>query len=316
MKRSFSLSTIGRGSAQKWFWDEVVEMIGACGYDGIEIPFTVWTFNAGRSGAPLCAVAIRTKFGSVKNYVDFLHASRVVDGISSIYISVDNVLETMFEYNVPQDKIFERTVEHGKETAEVLAEAGSKALIISPSPKIATMRSTYSDMSEEDRVSWFMDNIAVAINDVAAFAKSMGVDTYIRNDFWGYARGNNVIGLMDRLDSGIGFSPDLAQLEIAGVSAEELIDKYAGRVGYFKACDTFYKDELGYFEKHNPEYPAEGNNQRVYCDLGNGNVNVPSAYKAFAKAGGDWVVLDSRDSFNYVKALVKMQVYANKHFED
>jgi sugar phosphate isomerase/epimerase len=252
----------------------------------------------------------------VKNYVDFLHASRVVDGISSIYISVDNVLETMFGYNVPQDKIFERTVEHGKETAEVLAEAGSKALIISPSPKIATMRSTYSDMSEEDRVSWFMDNIAVAINDVAAFAKSMGVDTYIRNDFWGYARGNNVIGLMDRLDSGIGFSPDLAQLEIAGVSAEELIDKYAGRVGYFKACDTFYKDELGYFEKHNPEYPAEGNNQRVYCDLGNGNVNVPSAYKAFAKAGGDWVVLDSRDSFNYVKALVKMQVYANKHFED
>ena len=86
MKRSFCFDTVS-GTGQKWFWDEVAEMTGACGYDSVEIPFSAWTFNAGRSGAPLCAVAIRTKFGNVKNYEDFLENSKIPGGISSIYIN-------------------------------------------------------------------------------------------------------------------------------------------------------------------------------------------------------------------------------------
>lgn len=313
MKRSFSLETIGGGmKAQKWFWDEVAEMAGACGYDAIEIPFTAWTFNAGRSGAPLCAVAIRTKFGSVQNYVDFLKSCKL-GGISSIAITADNVLNTMFEDNVDPSHIFEKIVDLGKETTDVLAEAGSKGLIISPSPKIATMRGVFGQMSEEDRVAWYYENAAKAVNEVADYAAKAGISCYIRNEFWGYMRGENVVKFMDMLDGKIGFSPDLCQLYIAHADAVSLIEKFSGRVGFMNVNDTFYTDEFNYFDKPMPEAPAEGNNQRVYCDLGNGAVDVVSAYKAYEKAGGEWAVFNSKESFNHVKAMVKMQVYANKH---
>ncbi len=315
MKRSFCFDTVS-GTGQKWFWDEVAEMTGACGYDSVEIPFSAWTFNAGRSGAPLCAVAIRTKFGNVKNYEDFLENSKIPGGISSIYINADNVLSTMFEYNTEPQHIFEKIVELGKETVDVLAEAGGKAVIIDPSPKIATMRRVYGKMTEEERVAWYFDGAAKAVNEIADYAEGFGVKTYVRNCFFGYMRGSEVEKFMALVNDKVGFSPDLNQLYIAGADAAALIEKFAGRVDYMKCNDSFYKDELHYFDTNTPEAPAEGNHQRVYCDLGNGDVDVPGAYKAFKKAGGETLCLSSKASFNFIKAMIKMQVYANKYLND
>ena len=151
------------------------------------------------------------------------------------------------------------------------------------------------------------------MNEVADYAAKAGISCYIRNEFWGYMRGENVVKFMDMLDGKIGFSPDLCQLYIAHADAVSLIEKFSGRVGFMNVNDTFYTDEFNYFDKPMPEAPAEGNNQRVYCDLGNGAVDVVSAYKAYEKAGGEWAVFNSKESFNHVKAMVKMQVYANKH---
>ena len=59
MKYSFSLGTTSCATnLALWYWNELSEMIGVCGYDGIEIPFQAWSFNGGRGAAPVCAAAI------------------------------------------------------------------------------------------------------------------------------------------------------------------------------------------------------------------------------------------------------------------
>ena len=310
MKRAFCFDTVS-GTGQKWFWDEVAEMTGACGYDSVEIPWSAWTFNAGRSGAPLCKVAVETKFGSVANYAAFLKECLIKEAISSIYINADNVVSTMFEYNTEPEHFFEKLVELGNDTIDGLVEAGGKALIVDPSPKIATANRLFN--KGED---WFVENCAKAINTIAEYGADKGIKVYVRNCFYGLLRGNNIEKFMALVDAKVGFSPDLNQLYIAGADAAELIAKFAGRVDYMKCNDTFYKDEFEYYKTNTPEAPAKGMHQRVYCDLGNGDVDLASAYKAFKAAGGNTLCLSSKASFNYVKAMIKMQVVANKFLSD
>lgn len=312
MKYSFSLGTTGQSSAAAlWYWNGINEMLGVCCYDGLEIPFQAWSFNGGRGAAPVCAEAIRTKYGDGGKYNDYLKKVGIKDGLSGLHITAQNIIGTMMEYNIPAPALFGRIMDLAKETIDVLAEAGSKNLIFSPSPMISTLNAVwgtdYASYTEK------MAETIIAINEIA---KEKGIQVSLRNEFYGIYRGTGIDALMDKLPADVCYSPDTAHLFIAGADAVEMVKKYEGRLACVKFSDTFYQDTTNSYCTARAESPQEGTNQRVYCTLGNGKVDFDGIFKALVAGGYDgWITLETRKAFNVEKTMMIMQVYRKKHFD-
>lgn len=313
MKYSFSLGTTSCASyLALWYWNEMCEMIGVCGYDGLEIPFQAWSFNGGRGAAPICAESIRSKYGSAQNYQKFLQECGIKDGLSGLHITAQNILMTIMDENVPREQFFDRTLMLAEETIGVLAEAGSKNLIISPSPMFGMTMGVFhgSDILES-----FEDRMAETITKIDEMAAKEDIKVSVRNEFFGLFRGELVDSLMKKVPESVLYSPDLAQLHIAGVDPVSMIQKYAGRLGSVKMNDTEFVDKNGCFATPLPEAPQEGNQQRVYCTFGNGDVDKVGAYHALKNAGyDDWIVMESKEAFQIEKTMMKMQAYKKKFF--
>ena len=314
MKYSFSLGTTSCGpQLALWYWNEISEMVGVCGYDGMEIPFEAWSFNGGRGAAPICAEAIRTKFGSVANYQAFLQECGIAEGLSGLHITAQNILMTMLSDNVPREKYFERTLALAEETIGVLREAGSKDLVYSPSPMFGLFHGIFQGT---DIIDGYEEKIADTIITIAEMAAADGIKLSLRNEFYGLFRGERIDSLMEKLPASVCYSPDLAQLYIAGADPVGMVRKYAGRLGSVKMDDTEFVDTVGCFATALPEAPQEGEKQRVYCTFGNGNVDKVGAYQALQEAGYDeWIVMESKEAFNVEKTMMKMQAFRKKYFK-
>jgi len=314
MKYSFSLGTTGCESyLALWYWNEMAEMIGVCGYEGLEIPFQAWSFNGARGGAPVCAAAIRAKYGSAANYQKFLQDCGIAEGLSGLHISGQNILLSMLEGNVPREQFFDSMTALAEETIGVLSEAGSRNLIISPSPMFGMTMGVFHGSEILDS---FEDRTAETIAKIAEKAAESGITVSVRNEFYGLFRGEQVDSLMDKLPETVLYSPDLAQLHIAGVDPVSMIRKYSGRLACVKMDDTEFVDRTGCFATPLPEAPQEeGAPQRVYCTFGNGDVDKDGAYQALKDAGYDgWMVMETKEAFRIEKAMMKMQAYIRKHF--
>lgn len=313
MKYSFSLGTTSCASyLALWYWNEMYEMIGVCGYDGIEIPFQAWTFNGGRGAAPICAEAIRSKYGSAGNYQRFLQDCGIKDGLSGLHITAQNILMTMLDEHVPREQFFDRTIALAEETIGVLAEAGSKNLIFSPSPMFGMTQGVFHG---SDILDSYEDRMAETIVKISETAAKKDIKVSVRNEFYGLFRGELVDSLMEKLPEAVLYSPDLAQLYIAGVDPISMIRKYAGRLGCIKMDDTEFVDKNACFASPLPEYPQEGMQQRVYCTFGNGNVDKVGAYETLAAGGYDgWITMESKEAFKIEKTMMKMQAYRRKLF--
>lgn len=313
MKYSFSLGTTSCASyLALWYWNEICEMTGVCGYDGIEIPFQAWSFNGGRGAAPICAEAIRSKYGSAENYQRFLQECGIRNGLSGLHISAQNILMTMLEENVSREKFFERTIALAEETIEVLAETGSKNLIFSPSPAFGMTQGVFHG---SEILASYEDKMADTIIKIAEMAQKEGIRVSVRNEFYGLFRGELINSLMEKLPESVSYSPDLAQLHIAGVDPISMIQRYAGRISCIKMDDTEFVDTDGCFATPLPEAPQEGIHQRVYCTFGNGDVDKVGAYRALVDAGFDeWIVMESKEAFEVEKTMMKMQAFKRKFF--
>ena len=157
--------------------------------------------------------------------------------------------------------------------------------------------------------------MAETITKIDEIAAKEGISVSVRNEFYGLFRGELVNSLMDKLPKSVLYSPDLAQLYIAGADPNAMIKKYAGRLGSVKMDDTEFVDTNGCFAVPLPEMPQEGMHQRVYCTFGNGNVDKVGAYKALLEAGyDDWIVMESKEAFEIEKTMMKMQAFKRKHF--
>ncbi len=313
MKYSFSLGTTSCASyLALWYWNELCEMVGVCGYDGIEIPFQAWSFNGGRGAAPVCAEAIRSKYGSAANYQKFLQECGIRDGLSGLHITAQNILMTMLDENVPREQFFDRILNLAEETIRVLAEAGSKNLIFSPSPMFGMTQGIFHGSNILDS---YEDRMAETIMKMEEMAAKEAISVSVRNEFYGLFRGELVDTLMDKLPKTVLYSPDLAQLHIAGCDPVSMIQKYAGRLGNVKMNDSEFVDTEGYFATPLPEAPQEGTHQRVYCTFGNGDVDKVGAYQALVNAGyDDWIVMESKEAFEIEKTMMKMQAFKRKFF--
>jgi len=317
MKFGCSLETVaangsGPNFMNRWgkpFWDEIYRMLSASGFKSMEIPYKPYSFNLGRSGAPMTAVALKTKYGSIKGFIEFLQGIGM-DGVVSLYVNANDVILDLLDVGKDPSLFFPAFEDFIKEALDVISEMGGEALVISPTPEIGMIEKYIANDAEDWQESHSQKTIEL-LSKMAGLASERNIKLAVRNDFWSLFRGTRIDKLMENADPRIQYSLDLAHVTISKVDPVKLVQKYRGRLGFIRFNDTAFDDREGNFKKIGAEVPQTGQ-QRVFNDLGEGKVNVPAVYKALKESGYDgWILCESKNSLNVYRAFLKMRWFVD-----
>ena len=79
--------------AAKWYWDELTDMFSAAGFSSVMIPMVPNTENVSRNGAPICTASIRTRFGSLAGYLEYLNDKDIENDWEDYIINQTKIIE-------------------------------------------------------------------------------------------------------------------------------------------------------------------------------------------------------------------------------
>ena len=135
----------------KGFWTDFFKFIAAAGFRGVELPFNPFfsdpmAFETGRCGIPLSAEAIRAKYGSPEEFLDFLRYAGLEE-VTSTHASANDALLELNAAARPAEDYYELL---GGMLADAVTHARSlhcDTVVVSPTPE---SRASLSDMTPLD----------------------------------------------------------------------------------------------------------------------------------------------------------------------
>lgn len=296
--------------AAKWYWDELTDMFAAAGFSSLMIPMVPNTENVSRNGAPICTASIRTRFGSPEGYLHYLN-DKGIENVEAIGISAQSQYNSLFETGLPMEKFFDAFYDHAKDTADALVQMHGSVLLVSPTPGIGFLNQAFDN--DEKKKEKFQADAAKCMNRIGEYCKKNGINMAIRNEYWTLIRGTGIDEFMKNLDPDlVSYAMDPAHLSIAGADYMKYFEKYAAQAKTVCFTDTKFVDELDVYKTISPEFPQEGRLQRVYYDLGYGNIDFPEIYKVLKSVDFDGpVLLDSKYSLDIPKGVLRMRTFWN-----
>ena len=299
--------------AAKWYWDELVDMFAAAGFQSIMIPMVPNTENVSRNGAPICTASIKTRFGSEKSYLDFLN-DKGIENIEVIGISAQSQYNSLFETGLPMEKFFDGFYDYAMDNIEALKEFHGSTLLVSPTPGLGFLEKEFG--GDQIKIQTFFENAAECMNKIGERCKENQIHMAIRNEFWTLMRGSKIHDFMNLVDPKlVSYAPDPAHLYIAGEDYKKVIAEYAAQAQAFCFTDTKFTDENQAYRSISPEFPQDGRMQRVYYDLGYGAIDFKTIYQRLKEAAFDGpVVLESKYSLDIPKGILRMRTFWN-HLE-
>lgn len=319
MKTAISFNTVNRNTsgpgafmrAAKWYWDEITDMAAAAGFDSIALPMVPNTFNDARSGAPICTGALNSQYGTTEQYGKSLK-ERGITSVSSMMISGQSLLDSMFENEVPMKEFFEKFYDYAKDVCKALKILGGDYLIVSPTPAFGPLSQIIG--GDKKSLEKFLKDAAACVNKIGCMTAEAGIRTCVKNDFWTLTHGEHIREFMELTDKEcVYYAPDTAQLQIAGADCCSLIDAYADRIPCVIFTDTKYADTTDNYKSNSPEYPQSGPMQRCYHDLGYGNVDFSSIYACLKQHHFDGtIILESRYSLDVPRAILRTRTFWNR----
>ena len=297
--------------AAKWYWDDLTDMFSAAGFQSVMIPLVPNTENVSRNGAPICTAAITTRFGSPKGYLDYLN-EKGIENVEAVVVSAQSMYNSLFETGLPIGRFYEGFYDYAMDAAKALAEMKGSTLVISPTPGIGFLEQEFS--GDEEKIRKFEKEAADCVNRIGAACREMNLNAVVRNEFWTTMRGDGIDAFLQMLDpSCVSYSPDPAHLYIAGADYKEYFRRYAGQMKAVCFTDTKFRDAQGAYRTISPEYPQEGEQQRVYWDLGYGDIDFDALYEILKESGFDGpVLLDSKYSWDIPKGILRMRTFWNR----
>lgn len=318
MKIACSLETVELKSSgpsklrllSKGYWLEFFQWVAAAGFPAVELPYNPFSndplaFEIGRCGVPISLAAVNVKYGSPKGLRKMLADFGLAD-VSGVHIQAGDALAEILATDGDTARYFGLLESMGREAVGFLAELGETDLVVSPTPATGLVERLFGG-GREGWETGFLDLTAAVVNKLAREAKTKGVRVSIRNEFWSLVRGGAIDAFLGKLDKDVLYSPDLSHLAIAGADPVAVLKKHKGRLASVRFNDTKFQDVVGNWKTSHPEIPIEGA-QRVFCDLGDGTVDLRGAYKALVDAKYDgWVVFDSRMTLDVPRALLRMR---------
>lgn len=296
--------------AAKWYWDDLTDMFPAAGFSSIMIPMVPNTENVSRNGAPICTASIKTRFGTPEKYLQYLN-DKGVENVEAITISAQSQFNSLFETGLPIGKFFDAFYDHAEDTVEALQQFKGSTLLVSPTPGIGFLNQTFQ--GDEVRIQKFFDDAAQCMNRIGEHCKKNNINLAIRNEYWTLIRGAEINKFMEKVDTNfVSYAPDPAHLHIAGVAPVTYFKKYVKQAKAVCFTDTKFVDELGVYKTISPEFPQDGRLQRVYYDLGYGEMDFESIYGILKEAEFDGsVILDSKYSLDIPKAILRLRTFWN-----
>ena len=294
--------------AAKWYWDELSDMFPAAGFKSIMIPMVPNTENVSRNGAPICTASIKTRFGSPEGYLNYLN-DKGIENVEAITISAQSQFNSLFETGLPMEKFFDAFYDHAQDTVEALQQFKGSTLLVSPTPGIGFLNQEFN--GDEAKIQKFFSDAASCMNRIGENCKANNINLGIRNEYWTLMRGSGIDEFMNQVDpSLVTYAPDPAHLSIAGADPVEYFQKYAKQAKAVCFTDTKFEDELEVYKTISPEYPQDGRLQRVYYDLGFGNMDFNKIYEILKTTDFDGpVILDSKYSLDIAKGILRMRTF-------
>ncbi|MCR5678152.1 MAG: sugar phosphate isomerase/epimerase [Agathobacter sp.] len=297
--------------AAKWYWDDLTDMVAAAGFRSIMIPMVPNTENVSRNGAPICTASIRTHFGSLSGYLHYLN-DKGIDNVEVITISAQAQYNSLFETGKPIEEFYNEFYLHAKDVMEALIELKGSTLLVSPTPGIGFLNQIFQ--GNQEKLDGFCEEAAACMNRIGQKAKEMGINFAIKNEYWTMMRGANIDAFMEKVDRElVSYTPDPAHLFIAGTDPIAYFNRYASqmKVAYF--TDTKFVDKTDAYRSISPEFPQDGDMQRVYYDLGNGQMDFATMYAKLKEVGFDGpVVLDCKYATDIPKAVLRTRTFWTK----
>ncbi len=296
--------------AAKWYWDEITDMFAAAGFKSIMIPMVPNTENVSRNGAPICTASIKTRFGSPEGYLKYLN-EKGIDNVEAIAISAQSQFNSLFETGLPIEQFFDEFYKHAEDTVDALVQFKGSTLLVSPTPGIGFLNQVFNEDSA--KIEKFLEDAAVCMNRIGECCNKSNINLVIRNEFWTLMRGTAIDAFVSRLDPKlVSYAPDPAHLHIAGADYLAYFEKYAKQAKAVCFTDTKFVDELDVYKTISPEFPQDGRLQRVYYDLGYGDMDFEKIYEILKKNDFDGpVLLDSKYSLDIPKGILRMRTFWN-----
>ena len=219
---------------------------------------------------------------------------------------------SLFETGLPIEKFFDGFYDYAMDAAEALRELKGSTLLLSPTPGVGFLRQTFGE--DEGKMDRFLKESAQCMNRIGADVKKLGINAVIRNEFWTMLRGSGIDAYMGLIDpENVSFAPDPAHLMIAGADYLEMFRKYADKAKAVCFTDTKFRDPDNVYKTISPEFPQDGATQRVYWDLGYGDVDFDEIYKILKSADFDGpVLLESKYSLDIPKGILRLRTFWNR----
>lgn len=296
--------------AAKWYWDELTDMFSAAGFSSVMIPMVPNTENVSRNGAPICTASIRTRFGSLAGYLNYLN-DKDIENVECIGVSGQSMYNSLFETGLPIEKFYEGFYEYAMDAAHALKELNGSTLLVSPTPGKGFLNQEFA--GDENRIRDFEKESAQCLNKIAEDCEKLSVNVAFRNEFWTTMRGTGVDEYMKLLNDKVSFALDPAHLYIADADVSDYCRKYAKQSKVVCFTDTKFKDTEKVYETISPEFPQSGSAQRIYWDLGFGDVDFGSLYAVLKASEFDGpVILESKYSLDISKGILRMRTFWNR----
>lgn len=289
----------------KSFWTNYFKFIAAVGFKGVELPFNPFNsdplaFEMGRCGIPLSAFAVKAKYGSPAEFLAFLR-SVGIEQVTSVHMNANDVLLEILASERSMDDYFPLFEQAGLEAIDHLVSLEGKGLVISPSAELGWLEKTVGTDLDGD----FTDKTVEVLNKLIRAASLKGIQVAVKTEYWSLFRGPKMAGLLHRLP-GAYLCPDLAHLAIAGDPVNIVLDAHKDQIAFMRLSDTDFTDNFANFRKINAELPVEGP-QKVFCDLGDGNVDLLGACKILKDNSYiGWVICENKKTLDVYKGLLKL----------
>lgn len=285
----------------RYFWEELLRNVATAGFQSIELPFEPYWKFGGRNGIPFHPYCIENSYGSLKNFRRFLEECGIRK-ISNLYF------DPRFLESDDLDLYFGAYEHFIFEAIDEAAGLDTEDVIVSVSEEIGYLKSKWKqgESFEQFCLDYKKRTVAV-LKKAVRYAKLNNISLSIKNEFWGLGRGMETAYYLERIPE-IKYAPDLAHLAIADTDIEQILEKYIHRINVVTFSDTAYEDTQHNFKEPSPEYPAAGEEQMVYCDLGKGRVPLAKHFRQLKQLGYQGkIVCESKHTQDYCRALLRMK---------
>lgn len=287
----------------KYYWDEFYRLTAAAGFTSIEVPYEPkWDFG-GRSGIPRTLRSVTVKYGTMQRYMAELKKTGIEE-ISSVHLDPSLFCQGNLEMFLGAFGHF------GEEAIQFAKEAGAENIILTASPSIYAVKKLMEGTSHGEEE--FLSRSARTIDNLAVIAKEEGLKLCLKNEYWGLARGEEILQFMKQCREEIYLDIDTAHLQIAGVDTAKFITANRPKIGAVHFTDTGFTDWQEAYLQPMPEYPAKAA-AKVFCDIGEGSVDFPVILKALEDTGYDGsVICNCKDSYDVYRSLLRTRSYMNQ----